>query len=87
MENPLFGFMFDSWIGVLVIGVLAISAVTVSIIAVVIYKALNRRRDQTLWHKERMAMIEAGIDPDLPPNETPEAQTDDIHQTAPYPDT
>lgn len=45
---------------------------------------LRDRREQTLRHEERMAMIDAGLHPDFPPEEPVKGETDNLEQTLEY---
>jgi hypothetical protein len=70
---------------VLVFFLMAIVCATVVLLALIIAKAAKDSRERTLWHEERMAMIEAGIHPDYPPDEAPaEDQDDTPRQTADF---
>jgi hypothetical protein len=44
------------------------------------------RREQTLRHEERMAMIDAGLHPDFPPEVPAQGEADNMKQTLEYQD-
>jgi len=77
--------MYSSFSVILIFFVLVVVCATVVLLALVIAKAVKESRERTLWHEERMAMIEAGIHPDYPPDEAPaEDQDDTPRQTADF---
>ncbi len=65
----------------MIICVVALAALV--FLAHVAREMIRDRREQTLRHEERMAMIDAGLHPDFPPEE-PAPAPDDLEQTLDY---
>ena len=67
--------------------IICVAALGVSVaLAGIAREIIRDRRKQLLRHEERMAMIDAGLHPDFPPEETVEGEKSELEQTLEYQD-
>ena len=65
--------------------IICVVALGVSVaLAGIAREIIRDRRKQLLEHEERMAMIDAGLHPNFPPEAPAEGQTSDLEKTLEY---